>query len=648
LTPDSACAIELPDSTSLFNNFRRRRKRPPGLVARCRMAAQGAPGSQSETVLDGLGELRRTHRCGEIGPALVGRRVTLAGWVQRSRDHGGLIFVDLRDGEGLVQVVFRPDAAPECHARAGALRSEWVIAASGVVQRRSAETVNPKLPTGEVEVEALELRILNHATPPPFPIEEEAEAEEATRLRHRIHDLRRPPLQRALRLRHRLYQSVRRTLSERSFLEIETPILAKSTPEGARDFLVPSRLQPGSFYALPQSPQILKQLLMVAGYDRYFQIARCFRDEDLRADRQLEFTQLDLEMSFVGVEDVLEVLEEVTWRGSAEASGVELPRPFPRMSYADAMSRFGCDRPDTRIQLELTELTESFRASGFNAFRSVVEKGGIVKCLPVHDAQALSRSEVDRFEALVRKELGARGLAWIRVQPDGEWQSPIAKFLGDAERAAIQRATGARAGSLLFFQADAAARANAVLSRLRIDVGRRLGRLDGRSWDVLFVLDFPLFERDEQGKLGYVHQPFVAPLEEDLGLLASEPERVRGTHYDVILNGVELGSGSLRNHRADVQRRIFEILGYAAHETEARFGFMLAALDAGAPPHGGFAFGYDRWTMLLAGAENLRDVIAFPKTQRGQDLLLDAPGPVEAAQVEELGLRLAPDAEGGA
>jgi aspartyl-tRNA synthetase len=590
--------------------------------------------------LDGLGNLRRTHRCDEVTAALEGREVVLAGWVHRSRDHGGLVFVDLRDRDGLVQVVFRPDSDPECHRRAGELRSEWVILVRGRVQRRAPDTVNPKLASGEVEVEVSELRILNRATPPPFPIEAEVDAEEAVRLRHRIHDLRRPPLQRALRLRHVLAQAVRRTLSEQGFLEIETPILAKSTPEGARDFLVPSRAHPGTFYALPQSPQILKQLLMVAGFDRYFQIARCFRDEDQRADRQLEFTQVDLEMSFVGVEDVLAVLEEVTRRGCLEAAGVELPAPFARMSYADAMARYGCDRPDTRVRLELVDLTEAFRSSAFNAFRGAVEKGGIVKCLPVHDADALSRSEVDRLESLVRKELGARGLAWIRVQADGEWQSPIAKFLGEPERAAIQQATGARPGSLLFFQADAAARANAVLSRLRLDLGRRLGRTDGRAWDVLFVLDFPLFERDEHGKLGYVHQPFVAPLEEDLPLLETDPERVRGTHYDVILNGVELGSGSLRNHRADVQRRIFEILGYAKHETEARFGFMLNALDAGAPPHGGFAFGYDRWTMLLAGAESLRDVIAFPKTQRGQDLLLDAPSAVEPAQLEELRLRV--------
>ena len=593
--------------------------------------------------LDGLGSLRRSHRCHEVGAQLVGQEVALAGWVHKSRDHGGLVFVDLRDGEGLVQLVFRPDASSECHARAGELRAEWVVAVRGRVQRRSPETVNPKLASGEVEVEVSELRVLNHATPPPFPIEEEVEAEEATRLRHRIHDLRRPPLQRALRLRHRLYQSVRRALCERGFLEVETPMLAKSTPEGARDFLVPSRMQRGAFYALPQSPQIMKQLLMVAGFDRYFQIVRCFRDEDLRADRQYEFTQVDLEMAFVGVEDVLEVLEEVTWRGCAEAAGVELPRPFPRLAYAEAMARYGSDKPDTRIQLELVELTGAFRESGFRAFRSAVEAGGIVKCLPVHDADALGRSEVDRLEAFVKKEIGARGLAWIRVGADGAWQSPIVKFLGDAEREAIAAATAARPGSLLFFQADAAPRADAVLARLRSDLGQRLGRVDGRAWDVLFVVDFPVFERDERGALTYVHQPFVAPLEEDLPLLDSAPERARGTHYDVILNGVELGSGSLRNHRADVQRRIFEILGYSKQESEARFGFMLNALDAGAPPHGGFAFGYDRWTMLLAGQESLRDVIAFPKTQRGQDLLMDAPAPVDPAQLEELGLRVVPE-----
>jgi aspartyl-tRNA synthetase len=594
----------------------------------------------SEFQFDSMAGLRRSHAAADISAALVGREVVVGGWVQHRRDHGGVVFVDLRDRNGLVQVVFKPDSSPECHERAGQLRAEYVILARGTVQRRSPETVNPRLPTGEVEVIASELRLLNRATPPPFPIEEQTEADEATRLRHRIHDLRRPPLQRALRTRHRLYQAVRRSLADQDFLEIETPMLAKSTPEGARDFLVPSRHHPGSFYALPQSPQIMKQLLMVAGYDRYFQIARCFRDEDQRADRQLEFTQVDLEMSFASVEDILEVLEEVTVAACSEAAGLELPRPFRRMSYADAMGRYGCDRPDTRIQLELVDLTDAFAESGFRAFRSVVDGGGIVKCLPIHDADGLSRGQIDRLESLVRKELGGKGLAWIRVEADGGWQSPIAKFLSDSERHAIAERTGARPGSLVFFQADERARANAILSRLRIDLGQRLSRVDGRDWEVLFVVDFPLFETDESGALTYVHQPFVAPLDEDVPLLESAPHEVRGTHYDVIMNGVELGSGSLRNHRSDVQRRIFELIGYSKQETEERFGFLLNALDAGAPPHGGFAFGFDRWAMVLAGLDSLRDVIAFPKTQRGQDLLMDAPAPVSDQQLDELSLRL--------
>jgi len=608
------------------------------------------PSQIASVGLDPLGDLRRTHRALEVASAPIGSEVVLAGWVHRRRDHGGVVFADLRDRTGLVQVVFRPDASSVAHQRAADLRSEFVVAVRGSVSRRSPETVNPELPTGQVEVVASELRILNTATPPPFPIEEDSGADESVRLRHRIHDLRRPPLQRHLELRHHLSQSVRRTLTELGFLEIETPILTKATPEGARDFLVPARLQPGCFYALPQSPQLMKQLLMVAGYERYFQITKCFRDEAQRADRQFEFTQIDLEMSFVGVDDVLAVLEEVTVRGAREGAGIELPRPFPRLSWAECMARYGIDRPDTRVQLELVDLTDAFRASGFRAFREAVEKGGIVKCLPVHDADALSRGDVDRLETFVKKELGARGLAWIRVGADGAWQSPIVKFFSDEERARVAELTGARAGSLLFFQADGAVRANGVLARLRVDLGERLGRVDGRRWAPLFVLDFPLFERDEQGGLTYMHMPFVAPLEEDIPLLENDPERVRATHYDVVLNGVELGSGSLRNHRSDVQRRILEVLGYSKGEMEQRFGFLLNALEAGAPPHGGFAFGYDRMVMLLAGAENLRDVIAFPKTQRGQDLLMDAPSEVPAEQLEELHVRVrrpAP-AEGGA
>ncbi|HTY17847.1 MAG TPA: aspartate--tRNA ligase [Myxococcota bacterium] len=597
--------------------------------------------SQDGVALDAMDSLCRSHGCGAVGVELIGREVVVAGWVHRRRDHGGVIFVDLRDREGVVQVVFKPERAPDAHARAHLLRSEFVIAVRGRVEERAPETVNPGLPTGRVEVAVDELRLLNVATPPPFPIEDETGTDESVRLRHRIHDLRRAPLQRALRVRHELYQSARHTLSGLGFLEIETPILARATPEGARDFLVPSRLQPGEFYALPQSPQIMKQLFMIAGFDRYFQIARCFRDEDLRADRQLEFTQIDFEMSFCTVDDVLEVLEEVTCRAWRDAGGIELPRPFPRVSYADAIGRYGIDKPDTRIQLELVDLTEGFRASEFRAFQQVVERGGIVKCLPLHDAGELTRSEIDRLEALVRKELGARGLGWVRVQADGSWQSPIAKFLSDGERAAIAARTAARPGSVLLFQADEAAKANAILARLRNDLGHRLGRVDGRPWAPLFVLNFPVFERDEQGRLTFMHMPFVAPESADLPLLDTDPLRVRGTHYDVVMNGLELGSGSLRNHRSDVQRRIFELLGYSKPEMEERFGFLLNALDAGAPPHGGFAFGLDRMAMLLSGAESLRDVIAFPKTQRGQDLLMGAPSRVEPAQLAELALRVA-------
>lgn len=596
---------------------------------------------KSETIrLDAMGSLRRSHMCGEIGNESVGQEVVLAGWVNRRRDHGGVIFVDLRDRTGIVQVVFKPEVEKQAHERAGLLRNEYVLMVRGVLESRAEDSINDKMKSGRVEVTVQELRLLNSATPPPFAIDEETDADESTRLRHRIHDLRRPPLQRAIEVRHRLAHAVREALDGLGFLEIETPILTRSSPEGARDFLVPARLQPGSFYALPQSPQIMKQLLMIGGCERYYQLARCFRDEELRADRQLEFTQVDLEMSFVGVEDVLEVLEEVTERGCAATAGVKFDRPFRRISYKEAMDRYGSDKPDTRITLELCDLTEVFAASEFKAFRSNVDAGGIVKCLHVPDAKELSRGEVDRLEKLVRKELGAKGLAWIRIGEDGEWKSPITKFLSDGEREAIAKATGLGPGSLVFFQADEAGRANAILSRLRIDLGKRLGRTDGREWDVLLVVDFPLFERDAEGQLTYVHQPFVAPLEEDIPLLDSNPEAVRGTHYDVVLNGVELGSGSLRNHRCDVQLKILELMGYTRERAMSSFGFLLEALDTGAPPHGGFAFGFDRWAMVMAKAESLRDVIPFPKTQRGQDLLMQAPSAVEENQLEELSIRV--------
>jgi aspartyl-tRNA synthetase len=591
--------------------------------------------------LDGMGSLRRSHRCGEIMSASVGDEVILAGWVHRRRDHGGVIFIDLRDKTGLVQVVFRPESAPDAHSRAHLLRSEWVLMVRGEIERRSDETINPNMPTGTIEVNARELRVLNTAAVPPFAIEEETEVDEQVRLSHRLHDLRRPPLQRALQARHALSAAVRESLTEQEFIEIETPMLARATPEGARDFLVPSRLQAGEFYALPQSPQIMKQLFMIGGCDRYFQIARCFRDEDQRADRQLEFTQVDLELSFVGVEEILTVLEKVTVDG-CRACGVELEAPFARITYAEAMDRYGCDRPDTRILLELVDLTDVFLTSEFKAFQGVAQSGGIVKALPIANAKELSRGEIDRLEKFVRKEMGAKGLGWIRVEDDGAWKSPITKFLGEPETDAIRERCKAEPGMVIFFQADTKERANTVLSRLREDLGPQLGRVDGREWDPLLVVDFPLLEPDEKGQLGYVHQPFVAPVEEDLPLLDSAPEKVRGTHYDVVLNGTELGSGSLRNHRSDIQRKILGIMGYSDAEMERSFGFMLNALETGAPPHGGFAFGFDRWVMKLVGADNLRDVIAFPKTQRGQDLLMQAPSTVDSEQLDELSIRIRP------
>ncbi len=563
----------------------------------------------------------------------------MTGWVHRRRDHGGVIFADLRDRSGLAQVVFKPDHVPEAHDKAQALRSEFVIAVRGRLEPRAGDAINPRLPTGEVELVADELRILNTASTPPFPIEDDTPVDEAVRLRHRVHDLRRPLMQRRLQVRHEVLQSFRGSCTDLGFTEIETPTLARATPEGARDFLVPSRLHPGRVFALPQSPQIMKQMLMVAGFDRYFQIARCFRDEDQRADRQLEFTQLDLEMSFVGEEDVIEVLEEITVRAYREVLDVELPRPFPRVSYDEVMARYGSDRPDRRIQLELVDLSEAVESSDFKVFSGAVKSGGVVKGLPISDASKLSRSDIDRMgdQAI---EWGAKGLAWVRVQDDGTWQSPIAKFLSDAEKEQITKLAALEPGHVILFGADRESVVHDVLGRLRLEVGEKLGRSDGRDWDPLFVVGFPLFEADEKGKLNYMHMPFVAPDEDDIPLLDSDPIRVRATHYDLVINGVEMGSGSLRNHRVDLQLKILELLGYPEEEARSRFGFMLEALGTGAPPHGGFAFGLDRFCLMLAGGESLRDVIAFPKTQRAQDLFMESPSPAEPDQLREVGLRL--------
>lgn len=588
--------------------------------------------------LDPLGTLRRTHYCGTLRPAHIGQEVVLCGWVHRRRDHGGVVFVDLRDRSGLAQVVFKPDTAPAAHDKAGTLRAEYVIAVRGQVEPRSPDAINPKLATGDVEIIVTEVRLLNTATTPPFVIEDDAEVDEAVRLRHRIHDLRRPQMQHRLYTRHRLLQSVRATCNALGLYEIETPLLGRSTPEGARDFLVPSRMYPGQFYALPQSPQIIKQLLMVAGFDGYFQIARCFRDEDQRADRQLEFTQIDLEMSFVSVDQVLQVLEEITAQAFQEVIGVTLPRPFPRLSYVEAMARYGSDKPDTRLRLELVDLSEVVANSDFQVFTRVVKGGGVVRALPIPDAEAVSRSELDRLIERAR-EWGAKGMAWVRVGADGAWQSPIAKYLEEGVQQEMTARAGLRPGHLLLFIADRPKVANDVLSRLRVELGERLGRRQERPWDVLFVEDFPLFEEADDGQLTYMHMPFVAPHDDDLELLATAPQQVRATHYDLVINGSEIGSGSLRNHRADVQLRILEILGYSEDEARQRFGFLLDALDTGAPPHGGFAFGFDRLCLLLAGGDSLRDVIAFPKTQRAQDLFMQSPGAVDPTQLRDLRIR---------
>ncbi len=589
--------------------------------------------------LDPLGDLRRTHFCGSLRPSDVGREVVLCGWVRKRRDHGGVIFVDLRDRTGLAQVVFKPDAQLEAHGKAQAVRAEWVLLVRGVLARRDGDVVNPNLPTGEVELVAHEVRILNTATTPPFEIEDDVVHDESSRMKYRIHELRRPVMQKRLQVRHSLAQALRTACTERGLLEIETPILARATPEGARDFLVPSRVQHGSFYALPQSPQILKQMLMVAGFDGYFQIARCFRDEDQRADRQLEFTQLDLEMSFVGVEDVLDLLEFLTVRAYRDVLGVELARPFDRVSYADAMARYGSDKPERRIALEIVELSDLLRKSEFKVFAGALSSGGVVRGLPIHDAAALSRSELDRLNEQART-YGAKGLAWVRVSDDGSWQSPIAKFLSDDEKAAIGKRAGLRPGTVILFGADREKVVCDVLGRLRLELGQKLGRYDGRPWDPHFVVGFPLFEEGDDGKLTYMHMPFVAPLETEIAKLDSDPKSVIATHYDLVMNGVELGSGSLRNHRSDLQLKILAIMGYSEEEARARFGFMLDALDTGAPPHGGFAFGFDRFALMLAGGDSLRDVIAFPKTQRAQDSFMESPSVVDPGQLKELGLRL--------
>ena len=587
--------------------------------------------------VDSLGDWQRSHYGGVLRADDEGRTVTVMGWVHTRRDHGGVIFVDLRDRTGIVQVVFHPDNAA-AFAVAEELRGEYVVAVRGRITHRTPETVNPNLPTGAIEVVAAEARLLSRARSLPFQVDGSENVAESTRLKYRYLDLRRPEMQERFLFRHRLAKTVRDYLDQQGFIEIETPVLTKSTPEGARDYLVPSRVNPGYFYALPQSPQLFKQILMVAGFDRYFQIVRCFRDEDLRADRQPEFTQIDLEMSFVRPDDVMAVTEGMLAAACA-LRGIEVPRPIPRLTYTEAIRRFGIDRPDMRFELELAEVTETVRSTQFKVFRDAVEKGGIVKVLRIPDGERLSRKDLDGLPELVAP-YGAKGVAWVRLTENG-WQSPIAKFLTEDERAAIERTCAAGRGDLLLFVAASPKITNDSLASLRLKLAEQLGMIPSDRYAFVWVTDFPLVEYSAEDKRHMaVHHPFTAPCEEDLERLESDPLSVRSLAYDVVLNGTELGGGSVRIHRPEIQSRVFQLLGIGETEAREKFGFLLDALAFGAPPHGGIAFGLDRIAMLLSGGTSLRDVIAFPKTQRAVCLMTDAPSPVDSRQLSELGLKL--------
>ena len=577
----------------------------------------------------------RTHYCGELDAALVDRSVTLCGWAHRRRDHGGVIFIDLRDREGLAQVVCDPDRA-EAFQAAERVRNEFVLRVTGKVRRRPEGTVNPELRSGEIEVLAHEVEILNAAAPLPFQLEDE-NLSEITRLTHRVLDLRREPMQRNLRLRYRVAMAVRDYLDAHGFIDIETPMLTRSTPEGARDYLVPSRVHPGEFYALPQSPQLFKQLLMVAGFDRYYQIVRCFRDEDLRADRQPEFTQIDVETSFLGERAIQELMEGLIRGVFRDVLGVDLPDPFPRLSYAEVIARYGSDKPDLRVPLELTELTDLMKSVDFKVFRQAADlMGGRVAALRV--AAELTRKEIDDYAQFVAT-YGAKGLAYIKVNPDG-LQSPIVKFLPENVLKEIVARTGAQAGDVIFFGADKAKIVSDSLGALRVRLGQDKGLVE-KGWRALWVVDFPMFEWDEEGKRwSAMHHPFTSPKDGHEERLAADPGKALAKGYDLVLNGWEIGGGSVRIHRAEVQSKVFKALGISAEEAKAKFGFLLENLQYGAPPHGGIAFGLDRLVTLMAGAESIRDVIAFPKTQRAQDLLVQAPSPVDEKQLRELGLRL--------
>ena len=585
--------------------------------------------------LQSLGDWRRSHTCGDLTAADKDKEVCLMGWAQYRRDHGGLIFIDLRDRYGLTQIVFSPEVNADAHSRARVLRPEFVLAVKGRVRLRPEGMANPNLATGEVEVYVTEWKLLNSSKTPPFPIEDRVEAGENLRLQWRYLDLRRRRMTNNIMLRSRVAQAVRRHLSDNGFLEVETPFLTKSTPEGARDFLVPSRLNPGSFYALPQSPQIFKQLCMVSGLDKYFQIVRCFRDEDLRADRQPEFTQIDIEMSFVDEAQVMDMAEGLMIQVFREALGVELRHPFPRMSWDEAMARYGVDKPDTRFGLELHDVSHLFKQSGFKVFASAK----IVKALRVPGGETLTRKEIDELTEFVQI-YGSQGLAWIKIR-ENEWQSPIAKFLSEEERAGLTSELGLVPGDIVFFQAGEFSIVNAALGNLRVHLGEKLDLIPEDAWNFLWVTDFPLYEYDEEEKR-YVacHHPFTSPKEGDLETMVTNPAAAKARAYDMVLNGNEVGGGSIRIHQADVQRHMFDALGFSKESAEAQFGFLIQAFEYGAPPHGGIAFGLDRLIMLMSKSPSIRDVIAFPKTQKATCLMTEAPSEVSPKQLRELGLKL--------